>query len=85
MSQSLSRAVFGFAVLLVGLVTTIYAADVAHDGANSEAEVIQTIHPVVESILPLLPFVLFIVVGFGIIGAAAFLKRSGPTVGGGLR
>lgn len=86
MTRSLSRAVFGFAVLLIGLATMIYAIDVAHDGANADSEVVNAFHPAVEAVVPVLPFLLFILAAFGMIGAGAYLKQAGSGgVGGGLR
>lgn len=82
MSRTLNRAVFGFGVLLVGLVTMIYAVDVAHDGAAADSEVVDSFHPVVEAVVPVLPFLLFIVAAFGLIGSAAYLAKAGPTLGG---
>ncbi|MCU4926916.1 hypothetical protein OB905_13155 [Halobacteria archaeon AArc-dxtr1] len=86
MSQALSRAALGFGVLLVGLLTTIAAADLAYDGADSEADVLDTFHPVAETVLPLLPLIVLFVAVFGLIGAAAwFLNTVKSGSGGGYR
>lgn len=84
-ARTLSQAVLGFGVLLVGLLTAIYAADVAYDGADANSSALRTFHPVVEAVVPLLPFLLLIVAAIGVIGAGAYLKRATSGPGGALR
>lgn len=77
-TKSIGRAVFGFGVLLIGLLTVIFAAEEAHAGADQSATPVENFQPLVETLLTLLPLLLFVVAAFVIIAFATYLKGAKP-------
>lgn len=66
-----------FTFVLIGTLTVVYAATKASNGANSNAEVIQTFDPVVELALNTTPWALLLIVAISLIGAIGWMLKLG--------
>lgn len=82
MSHSLMGGVMSFAVVLVGVVTIAYAGDLAYDGADQEADVLDVFHPLAELTLESIVFVPLIIVAIALIGGVAWMLSQGNSNGG---
>ena len=84
MANAFTRGAWTLAVLAIGLVTILYAADHAYETSDQNHEVIETLHPVFETLVWVLPWTLIILIGVVMIGGAAYFKsKASPGRGGG--
>ena len=74
------KQIWMFAVLIVGLLTVTVAAQTASETADHDVEMLTAMDSVVTTIVPLLPYAIFIIAAFAMIGFAAYLKNG--TAGG---
>lgn len=77
MSKSLIGGAMSFAVALIGLLTVIYAAGIASDGADSSANVVQTVEPILQTALSTTPYALIFIAAISLIGGVGWMLKKG--------
>lgn len=83
MTNSLARAVFGFGFILVGIGMVVFAAEEQREAADLSVDALEALDPVMITVIEVLPILLLLVAGLGMIGATAWLTSR--TSNGGLR